>query len=380
MDLQNSMIQYLQNRKEDNLFRKLKIINDLVDFSSNDYLGLSKSAYLHQLLENDYKNHIFEDSGATGSRLLTGNHVAIEELEAILADFHHAAAALVFNSGFDANVGLLSTVIRKEDIVFYDEYIHASLHQGIKLSYCKSVKYNHNDCIDLQNKLQLERNANGNIFIVTESVFSMEGDKADLITINEISKRYNAYLIVDEAHATGILGTNGSGYCNELQIEQDCFARVYTFGKAIGSHGAVVVGSTLLKEYLVNFSKNFIYTTALDLHTILRVKHTYLSTQIIINQQNKLNKLINYFKCCKNQLLDSYEVLGDGPIFGILVNGNQNCLDLATFLQNNNLDVRAILSPTVTKGKERLRIILHSFNTNQQIDVLFSLLNAYKQQ
>jgi len=378
MNLNTRIQNYLQQRKENNLYRTLKIINNLIDFSSNDYLGLSRSVYIKQQVEIDAKNYLHHKSGATGSRLLNGNSELFEEVEVLLAKTHHAESALLFNAGFDANVGLISTVARPNDTIFYDELVHASIHQGMQLSGAKLVPFKHNDMLDLENLLK--ETTYDIAFLITESIFSMEGDKADLITINEISKRYNAYLIVDEAHATGILGTNGSGYCNELQIEQDCFARVYTFGKAIGSHGAVVVGSTLLKEYLVNFSKNFIYTTALDLHTILRVKHTYLSTQIIINQQNKLNKLINYFKCCKNQLLDSYEVLGDGPIFGILVNGNQNCLELATFLQNNNLDVRAILSPTVPKGKERLRIILHSFNTNQQIDALFSLLNAYKQQ
>lgn len=377
MNLQDSMHQYLQKRKEDKLFRKLKITNDLVDFSSNDYLGFSTSAFIHQNVALAYKEHIFQKNSATGSRLLTGNSQEIEELETILADFHHAEAALVFNSGYDANVGLISTIVRANDVVFYDEFIHASIHQGIKLSNCNSIMYKHNDCANLKNKMQ--ESANGvNMFIITESVFSMDGDKADLKKLRQIAQQNNAYLIVDEAHATGIFGENGSGYCNEQKIEQDCFARIYTFGKAIGSHGAVVVGSQLLKEYLINFSKNFIYTTALDLHTILRVKHSYLQTQLITNQQNKLFKLINYFKFLRNELKSTFSIVGDGPIFGIIVNGNQECLKLAAYLQENKLDIKAILSPTVPKSTERLRVVLHSFNKKNEIDNLFLLLNNYK--
>lgn len=377
MDVENRISTYLEKRVISNQLRKLMIVNDLVDFSSNDYLGFSRSAYLKQQVDIELNSfYKFKKSGATGSRLLDGNSYLADELEQLLARMHHAEAALLFNSGYDANVGLLSTVIRSGDLVFYDELIHASLHQGIKLSCSNSFCYKHNNYDELNDFLQ-QADKNKVKFIVSESVFSMEGDKADLKKLVHLSKQYNAHLIIDEAHSNGIFGDRGSGMCNEFELEQDCFARIYTFGKAIGSHGAVVVGSQMLIEYLINFSKNFIYTTALDSHTLLSVKHAYLYLQNNINQSVKLRKAIFYFNLCIDTLKDKYEVCGEGPIYGIIVPGNENCKKMALYLSNKGYNVRPILSPTVSKGKERLRIVLHSYNTEIEINQLISLIVDY---
>ncbi|HRH56553.1 MAG: pyridoxal phosphate-dependent aminotransferase family protein [Chitinophagales bacterium] len=369
---------YLQQRKENHLYRQLTVNQDSIDFSSNDYLGLSRAAFIRQQVDNDYKNNFrFKKSGATGSRLLNGNSELYDNVEAMLAKIHHAEAALIYNSGFDANVGLISTVARPSDTIFYDEMVHASIHQGMRLSGATLISYKHNNYEDLEEKLK-EHSAAGIGFIVTESIFSMEGDRPDLKKLAELAGVYAVHLILDEAHATGLFGSGGSGLCNVAGIEDKCFARIYTFGKAIGSHGAVVIGSQNLKEYLINFSKNFIYSTALETHNLLCVKHSYIYLQNNINQLFKLVNLNNYFKNKSKELKDRFEIRGDGPIFGIIVPGNKKCKDLAFYLQNHNLDVRAILTPTVPERLERLRIILHSFNTSEEIDQLFSLLIDYK--
>ena len=220
MNIDERIKHYLQQRKENNLYRNLKNVNNLIDLSSSDYLGLSRSTFIKQQVENDYKNYAFHKSGATGSRLLNGNSALYEEVETLLAETHHAEAALLFNSGFDANVGLISTVIRPNDVIFYDELVHASIHQGMHLSGAKPVSFKHNDMDDLENLLKDSTYEVG--FIITESLFSMEGDKTDLKKMIELAAIYKVELFVDEAHTTGLFGTNGSGLCNEAEIEDKC--------------------------------------------------------------------------------------------------------------------------------------------------------------
>lgn len=377
MDVEHRIKYFIEQRSQSGLLRKLAIVKDKIDFSSNDYLGFSRSALIRQRVEEEYNQYRNQCSGATGSRLLNGNFELHETVEQLLAAHFHAESAVLFNSGFDANVGLIATVARPEDYIFYDELVHASIHQGMTLSGATLVAFKHNNLEDLETKLA-QIPPSFNRFIVTESVFSMEGDKADLHQIANLSAKYNAKLVVDEAHATGIFGSFGSGLCNEQNIENRCFARVYTFGKAMGGHGAVVVGAAWLKTYLINFSKNFIYTTATDTHTLLSVKHSIFMSQFALNKRNKLLLLIQYFidKIRASKLM--FEVRGEGPIFGIITPQNDFCRNFAHHLQQNGLDVRPILSPTVPMGSERLRVILHSFNTKEEIDFLISLLIDYK--
>ena len=362
MNINDRIENYLLKRKEAHLFRQLSVNQKLIDFSSNDYLGFSKSAYIKQQVDIEYNILKTTKTGATGSRLLNGNSSLFEDLEQLLAD---------------ANVGLISTVARPNDVIFYDELVHASIHQGMQLSDAKLVAFAHNDMIDLEEKLKLK--AVGQIgFIITESLFSMEGDQPDLQKLADLASNYEVELIIDEAHATGLFGRNGAGLCNVAAIEAKCFARVYTFGKAIGSHGAVVVGSQKLKQYLINFSKPFIYSTALETHNLLSVKHSYFYLQNNINQQIKLNNLIFYFKNKFHSLKTKFSLIGDGPIFGILVSGNESCRRIAKHLQENGLNIRPIVAPTVPKGTERLRIILHSYNSKEEIDLLYNLLTDYQ--
>lgn len=377
MNINTRIKDYLINRKENHLYRQLTVNESLIDFSSNDYLGFTRSVFIKQQVDIEYNNLKLSKTGATGSRLLNGNSVLYEELEQLLAETHQAEAALLFNSGFDANVGLIATVARPNDIIFYDELVHASIHQGMQLSGANLVAFAHNDLVNLEEKLKLKDV--GQIgFIITESLFSMEGDQPDLKKLAELSANYQVELIIDEAHATGLFGRNGAGLCNDAGIEDKCFARVYTFGKAIGSHGAVIVGSQKLKDYLINFSKPFIYSTASDVHNLLSVKHSYIYLQKSINQQIKLKKLILYFKNKFESVKLDFKPVGGGPIFGLLIPGNENCRKMAAHLQNNGFDIRPIVSPTVPKNSERLRIILHSYNSTNEIDLLFKVIVDYQ--
>jgi 8-amino-7-oxononanoate synthase len=351
----------LQERREQNAYRSLRLPTGRVDFCSNDYLGLAK------ILTGKYSG-LLQSHGSTGSRLLTGNYALIEETEQSIADFHEAEAGLIFNSGYDANLGLLSSVPQRGDTILYDYLSHASIRDGIRLSFAQSFSFLHNDLADLEKKI---RTAVGTIFIVTESVFSMDGDKALLAEIVQLCRRYKAQLIVDEAHATGVVGLRGEGLVQLLGLEKDCFARIHTFGKAIGAHGAIVLGTKRLRDYLVNFSRPFIYSTALPASTIYSVQQAYNYFPGMMAERAQLNSLVQQFKTVKSRL----EIrASDTPIQLVIIPGNGEVKKKARILQENNLDIRPILYPTVPKGSERLRVVLHAYNTPDELDRLSRLL------
>src|SRR5690606_18769580 len=188
--------------------------------------------------------------------------------EDYIKEFHGSEAALIYNSGYDANIGFFSSVPQRGDIILYDELVHASIREGIRLSHARAFKFKHNDLQDLDSLLLKYNSKQDNldqryIYVVTESVFSMDGDTALLEGLTNITDIQGAYLIVDEAHATGVFGKKGQGLVQHLDLQKRVFARIITFGKAMGAHGAVITGSKLLGDYLINFSRSFIYTTAL---------------------------------------------------------------------------------------------------------------------
>ena len=361
----------LQKREEEGRLRKLQNIKGLVDFCSNDYLGFARlpkpkeSAILLNIEDNARIN------GSTGSRLLSGNTQLVEELEHFIAAYHHAPSGLIYNSGYDANLGLFSSVPKKGDTIIYDELIHASVRDGVRLSLASSYSFKHNDIEQLEAKL---KNAKGNKFVAVESVYSMDGDFSPLNEIAALCERYNTNLIVDEAHATGLYGKKGEGRVTELNIEDKIFARVHTFGKALGCHGAIILGSNLLKQYLINFSRPFIYTTALPVDSLKAVKNAYdnlsLSNDIIL----QINILITLFKV-KVKVLDNVKMIrSESPIQSIIIPGNDAVKTIAEKVQKAGFEVRPILSPTVPKGEERLRICLHSYNSEKEIYGLISVL------
>ncbi len=355
----------LNERKAQHAYRQLSLPEtNLIDFCSNDYLGIVKNRVLIN------KKQPSLSSGSTGSRLLTGNYGLIEETEQQIAAFHQAEAALLFNSGYDANLGVLSCIPQKGDTIIYDSLCHASIRDGIRLSFAKAFSFLHNDIDDLQKKL---RHATGNRFIITESVFSMDGDVCPLHEIILLCKEYKAYLILDEAHAIGIIGDSGEGLAQYLQLHTEVFCRIYTFGKACGCHGAVAVGSMELRNYLINFSRNFIYSTAMPEHSVYFIQKSYQVFPKMKQERQQLKLLIEQFA---HEMLPHRKTNLQTPIQTILIAGNENVKNAAKLLKENKLDVRPILYPTVPKGSERLRIILHAFNTSDAVKQLTGLIRS----
>jgi 8-amino-7-oxononanoate synthase len=363
----------INQRKEDNSFRNLMQLSSGVDFVSNDYLGFSKKEVIQEkALELLGKNHF--KNGSTGARLLSGNHPLHELVETQLANFHKTEAALLFNSGYDANIGLFSAILQKGATIFYDELIHASIRDGIRLSHAKAFKFKHNSLEDLRKK---RNKASGTVFIAVESVYSMDGDSAPLKELVDFSIENNCFLIVDEAHSNGVFGENGSGMLQDLHQEDKVFARVHTFGKALGCHGAVVLGSKELKEYLVNFSRSFMYTTAASLHSVALISAAY--QELYISEESAaLKKNILFFKekIVENKLQHLF-VESDSAIQCCLISGNKKVKDIAGALQKKGYQLKPILSPTVPKGKERLRFCLHSYNIKEEIAEVLRLLATF---
>jgi 8-amino-7-oxononanoate synthase len=355
----------LNERKQQNAFRQLRLPEGKTDFCSNDYLGIVH----HRLIEKKLASqpHVYKH-GATGSRLLAGNYPMAEQAEKMIATFHEAAAGLIYNSGYDANLGLLSCVPQRGDTIIYDYLSHASLRDGIRLSFAQSFSFRHNDVADLERRLQA---ATGTIFVVTESVFSMDGDMAPLQEISALCDRYHAHLIVDEAHATGVVGSKGEGLVQQLNLQQKCFARIHTFGKAVGCHGAIILGSELLRDYLINFSRSFIYSTALPEESIAAICSAYELFQGMYAERERLQQLIT----CFQQTTGKYEKLVSfTPIQIVIIPGNDQVKAVAGALQAAGLDVRPILYPTVPAGSERLRIVLHAFNSMNELQHLLQIL------
>ncbi|MFN0065728.1 MAG: aminotransferase class I/II-fold pyridoxal phosphate-dependent enzyme [Chlamydiales bacterium] len=348
---------HLQKREDQGLLRSLQSTAGLVDLTSNDYFGFAKDC-------DGIKGS--DSSGAAGSRLLTGNYPLYEEVEKRVAEFHRAESCLIYNSGYTANLGLLSALGTDSVTFLYDLEIHASMIDGIHLSDATHLPFKHNSLDSLERRL---KKVSLPAFVLVESIYSMSGDFAPLTEIAVLCAKYGAHLIVDEAHATGIYGLNGEGLVAELGLESQVFARVHTFSKALGAHGACVLGSNILKQYLLNFSRPLIYTTALPAITLTSIESKYerLKREAQMQQQ-RLKSLITYF--CKKTSTQNIQ----SPIKPIYISGVEKLRYLSQRLKARGLDVRAIVTPTVPRGRECLRVVLHSFNREEEIDQLVEVL------
>ncbi len=363
MSIEKRLVDKLRQRSEANTLRSLTSISELVDFSSNDYLGLARVCALIDPVP----------SGSGGSRLLTGNYPAVEQLEQRIALMADAPAALFYSSGYAANVGLLSCLPQRSDIVLFDELVHASIRDGIRLSHAKAFSFRHNDFNDLESKLKKWEEQE--VFVVVESVYSMDGDTVDCQKIKELYKKYKFNLIIDEAHSFGLSRSDEF----QTQLGQLALARAVTFGKAFGADGAAVLGSTTLRDYLINFSRSFIYSTAPCPHKISLVKNQ-------IDAWRDLNELNVHAQTLKKtfvaRLSSHFQLItGEyGNVVGLIVGDVQLAKHYARELQRGGFDVRAILSPTVAEGAERLRICFHAYNTADEVDGLISLLMKLKKE
>jgi len=352
----------LQERSDVQALRTLRFGGNEADYYSNDYLGIAKNGLIGKFIAGHEYRH-----GSTGSRLLAGNYAMIEETEKEIASFHDAPAGLIFNSGYDANFGLLASIAVKGDLILYDKLAHASIRDGVRLSFADSSSFAHNDLMALDKKLKTLSTPGRNCFVVTESVFSMDGDRAPLTEIANHCEKYGAHLIVDEAHATGVIGGRGEGCVQEGGLQKRCFARIHTFGKALGCHGAVILGSKTLRDYLINFCRPFIYSTAIPPVSVAAIRAAYK----IFPEQNKERAFL------KN-LISLFDQPGfkksDTPVQCFILPGNEQVKIISERLRQENLDARPILYPTVPLGEERLRITLHSFNCIEETKKLIQIL------
>lgn len=328
----------------------------LLNLSSNNYLNFADNKDLNEeFLDTVGADYSF---GSASSRLLTGTLPVYKELEELLADMYGKEGALLYNSGYHANVGISSALCQRGDVVFSDKLNHASIIDGMRLSEGKFFRFPHNDMEALEKLLIREREKFKNAFIITESVFSMDGDISDLEKIVELKKKYDCNLIIDEAHAFGVFGQKGLGVAEKLEIIDDVDLIVGTFGKAIGSMGAFVVGSRILIDFLINKSRSFIFSTALPPINIA-------FTKWII--ENKLPQTLEK----RLRMLEIARKMGSqSHIIPVVIGENKETVDLCDVLFHNGYFTLPIRPPTVPVGTSRLRISLTCEIEESELQIL----------
>ena len=368
--LDEHLEQKLRRREQEGLMRALTPNRLPVDFFSNDYLGLARSGDLAEQIEKVHRT-IGLKNGSTGSRLLSGNSSFAEEAECQLADVFQSESCLILNSGYAANLAVLSSIPQKGDTILYDQLAHASLKDGARLSLATRHSFRHNDMEDLEQKV---KSAAGKVFIVVESIYSMDGDLCPLEDIVAIAQKHNAFIILDEAHSTGVLGPRGAGFSVAVGLHDKVHVRIYTFGKAMGVHGACISASQTVIRYITNFARPFIYTTAPSPHQVASISCAFKFLESNIGLQHILTQRIATYLASMGALANRTH--SASAIQTLIVPGNEQIRSVSARLQDAGFDVRPILYPTVPKGTERLRICLHVFNTPEEISSLTSMLNS----
>jgi 8-amino-7-oxononanoate synthase len=343
--------------------RSLKRRENLIDLTSNDYLGLSRDISFQRAIALRWERWcrlLPHKVGSTGSRLLTGNHAMYEEMEERIARFHGFGAATLFNCGYMANLALLSSFSEKDTLIA-DLDVHASIHDGMRLSKARTFYFRHNDLGHLEVRLKNKTRC----YVIVESIYSMSGDRAPLQKIAMLCQRYGAHLIVDEAHAIGVIGPQGKGLAARENVQDKIFACTGAFGKALGAHGAVVLGSGLLKKILLNFARPLIYTTALPLPLLAAIACSYERFPSMEWEREQIAGLCEQFK------LPSH-------IHPIPIQGNSQAKLLSHDLAHRGFDVRPILSPTVPRQREMLRLTLHSYNQEDQVQHCLAFIDTWR--
>ena len=363
----------LENLKIKSHFRDLKIFEDkdekyiyykgkkLLNLSSNNYLNFADNKEItKEFIDVIGYKYSF---GSASARLLTGNLPVYAELEDLITFLYNKEKTLLFNSGYHANVGISSALCSKKDVIFSDKLNHASIIDGMQLSQGKFFRFPHNDMNALELLLERERNNYKNAFIITESVFSMDGDIENLRKIVDLKKKYNCVVIVDEAHAFGVFGEKGLGVCEEFGIINDIDLIVGTFGKAIGSMGAFVTGSMTLIEYLINKSRSFIFSTALP------------PINVAFSKWIIENKLVHTISKRKNMLRLGANMGSQSHIIPIVIGDNKDTVDLCEVLFHNGYFTLPIRPPTVPVGTSRIRLSLTCDIEEQELEFLMEKIN-----
>jgi 8-amino-7-oxononanoate synthase len=346
-----------------------------VNFCSNDYLGLAEDSRLKLAVMEAVEKSA--RVGGTGSRLLSGHDPVWNELEEEFATFAGTEAALYFSSGYAANIGLLSAVLEKDDVVFSDALNHASLIDGIRLRGVRRVIYPHRDLNVLEKELRARGHETCRKIIVSESVFSMDGDIADLRVMQNLAERYGTSLIVDEAHATAVHGPGGAGVVAQAGLTNKVLAVVHTCGKALASAGGFVCGSKVLRDYLVNHARTLIFSTAMPVYMASQIRAALRFAQgmggerkLLLDRANLLATGLNAVGCSTRG--------GRSQIIPAILGSNEDALSAAKWLQEQGFAVRAIRPPTVPVGSARLRLSLTTAITNEHVMAVPAALKAWR--
>ncbi len=375
-------IQKLEKIKEAGNYRILRNIQhngflihvegrEMLNLSSNDYLGLSSYP---KLLEEFYAQTDVKalPYSAVSSRLLSGNHEYYGMLEKDLCELYGKDAALVYSSGYHANIGILPALAGKKDLILADKLVHASIIDGLRLSEAEMLRYRHLDMEHLRAILTRSREQYENVFIVTESIFSMDGDAADLIELCEIKKEFDAFLYVDEAHAVGVRGTNGLGCCEEQACIDEIDFIVGTFGKAFASMGAFVVCNDLFREYLINTQRSLIFTTALPPVNVAWTRFVLNHMPDFYELRVKLNDTAE--KLRKVLVEKGFETRGTSHIVPFICGSNEYSVEMAELLQDNGFFALPVRYPTVPKNEARIRFSLNAAVPEEDYECLFDFL------
>ncbi|MDP2767626.1 MAG: 8-amino-7-oxononanoate synthase [Candidatus Methanoperedens sp.] len=376
---------FLKERQEQGLLRKLKPASlrlggkiyfgnkEYVDLSSNDYLGLSNHPEL--------KKAVIAATGKFGvascaSRLLSGDSELFQELEDAVAGFKGKEAALVFNSGYQANVGIISALFTRGDCIFSDRLNHASIIDGILLSQAKIFRFQHNDPGHLEALLKKERAKFKNALIISESIFSMDGDRAPLKELVGLKEKYNCQIMVDEAHATGVFGENGSGVVEEEGLSAKIDLIMGTFSKALAGFGAYLATSRGIVDYLVNTCRSFIYSTALPPAVIAG---NLASLKLIKDEPYRRKTLLSMAKMLRDKLTEKgFCVKGSSQIIPLILGDNLRAVEFAKKIQEQGYWALAIRPPTVPAGQARLRLSLSYDHNQETLNKLIDVLSAIR--
>ncbi|MDA3845345.1 MAG: 8-amino-7-oxononanoate synthase [Vallitaleaceae bacterium] len=366
--MKNRYIETLATLKKEGNYRSLPANSDqLLDICSNDYLSLNKDIHLYNDFLEDVSRRKYKMS-ASSSRLLSGNSSDHSTLEHLVASSYQAEACLLFNSGYHANIGILPAIAGKNDLIIADKFVHASIIDGIQLSAATVKRYKHLDYTHLENILKKYRDNFEQVFIVSESIFSMDGDLVDLHQLVALKKKYKCFLYIDEAHAVGVRGKNGLGLVEEAHVTKEVDFIVGTFGKALASVGAYVVCSEVYKQYLVNYSRSLIFTTALPPINLAWTAYLFKLLPDFHYRREKLSALSKEFATLIG-------VKSESHIIPFIIGENKDAIAASQLLEVNGYNVLPIRYPTVPQGTARLRF---SLNTDMKMEDLLPIKEILK--
>ncbi|MDJ0624131.1 MAG: 8-amino-7-oxononanoate synthase [Desulfocapsaceae bacterium] len=331
----------------------------MLNLTSNDYLGLAANKKIHKEFYQSLDDGNLIDNyglGSASSRLLTGDSYLAHDLEELIGRHYGRPACLLFNSGYHANIGILPTLARKNDLILSDKLNHASIHDGMRLSRAAFKRFRHRDYDHLADLLKDNRKKYETVFIVTESVFSMDGDEADLQILVEMKKRFDCLLYVDEAHGVGVHGEKGLGKVEQHDVIDEVDLIVGTFGKAYASIGAYVLCNTAIKEFLINSSRSLIFTTALPPVVIHWNGFIFKRALEMSQERRKLMVLADTLRDALYQA--GLETAGSTNIVPVIIGENQQTVTMAEQMQDQGFLIFAVRPPTVPEGTARFRLSL----------------------